>query len=261
MGPLEDEKGDEISGNEEIAETLNRYFVSVFTVKDTNNLPVINDEETKVGEDLDTIIIMKEVMVDKLMELKVGKSPGLDGIHPRVLKEMTGVIAKALVVIFQNLLDYGAVPAHWKIANVMPLFRKGGRQKMGNYRLVSLISVVGKMLESIIKEKIARHQDRIYPIGQTQHGFTKGRSCLTNLLEFYENIIHAVDNGDPVDVVYLDFQKAFDKVPHKRLLHKIKKVGLQVQQVIKKTNGILSFIAREIEFKSKEVILQLYRVL
>ena len=139
---------------------------------------------------------------------------------------MAGEIAKTLVVIYQNSLDSGVVPADWKTANVMPLFKKGGRQKVGNYRPVSFTSVVGKMLESIIKEEIARHLDINCPNGKTQHGFMKGRSCLTNLVEFFENITCAVDNGDSVDVVYLDFQKAFDKVPHQRLLHKIKVHGV-----------------------------------
>ena len=67
-----------------------------------------------------------------------------------------------------------------------------------------------------------RHLDINCPIGKMQHGFMKGRSYLTNLLEFFEDITCAVDNREPVDVMYLDFQKAFDKVPHQRLLHKIK---------------------------------------
>ena len=83
------------------------------------------------------------------MGLKVDKSGWM---HPRVLKEMQEVIADALVIIYQNSLDSGVVPADWKTATVTPLFKKGSRQKAGNYRPVSLTSVVGKMLESIIKE-------------------------------------------------------------------------------------------------------------
>ena len=97
---------------------------------------------------------------------------------------------------------------------------------MGIYWSVSLTSVVRKMLESVIKEEIMRHRDISCPVGKTQHGSMKGGSCLTNLVEFFENITCAVDNGEPVDVVYLDFQKAFDKVPHQRLLHKIKVHGV-----------------------------------
>ena len=227
IGPLEDEKGDLIIGDEDMAEELNRFFGSVFTVEDTNNMPVTDGKKAMIGEDLEMIVITKEVVMGKLMGLKVDKSPGPDGMHPRVLKEMAREIANALAIIYQNSINSGVVPADWKLANVTPLFKKGGRQKAGNYRPVSLTSVVGKMLESIIKEEIARHLDGNCPIGQTQHGFIKGRSCLTNLVEFFEEVTSAVDNGEPMDVVYLDFQKAFDKVPHKRLLHKLKIHGIK----------------------------------
>jgi ribonuclease P/MRP protein subunit RPP40 len=66
-------------------------------------------------------------------------------------------------------------------------------------------------------------------IGETQHGFTKGRSCLTNLLTFFEDVTDYVDQGNAVDVIYLDFQKAFDKVPHKRLLRKVQSLGINGQ--------------------------------
>ena len=120
---------------------------------------------------------------------------------------MAGEITNALVVIYQNSLDSRVVPADWKTANVTPLFKKGGRRKTGNYRPVSLASVVGKMLEFIIQEERARHLDINCPIGKLQHGFMKGTSCLTDLVEFFENITCGVDNGEPVDVVDLDFQK------------------------------------------------------
>eukprot|EP00061_Rhincodon_typus_P003140 g19387.t1 len=97
ISPLEDEKGDLIMGNEGITEALNKYFMLFFTLEDTNNMPVIDDKGTKIDEDLDMTIIMKEVVLGKLMELKIDKSPGPDGMHPRVLKEMTGEIANMLV--------------------------------------------------------------------------------------------------------------------------------------------------------------------
>ena len=130
------------------------------------------------------------------------------------------------MIIFQNSLDSGVVPEDWRVANVTPLFKKGGREKTGNYRPVSLTSVVGKLLESVIKDGIAAHLESGEIIGQSQHGFTKGKSCLTNLVEFFEDVTSSVDRGEPVDVVYLDFQKAFDKVPHKRLVYKLKAYGI-----------------------------------
>ena len=135
-------------------------------------------------------------------------------------------IVDPLVVIFQNSLDSGIVPTDWRVANVSPLFKKGGRVKTGNYRPLSLTSVLGKLLESIIKGFITRHLEGSGIIRQSQHGFTKGKLCLTNLLEFFEDVTRRVDRGEPVDVVYLDFQKAFDKVSYNRLLCKVKAHGI-----------------------------------
>lgn len=226
VGPLEGETGELLVGNMEMAKALNEYFVSVFTIEDTKNIPTL-DKQGAVGmEELNTIKITKEVVLGKLMRLKEDKSPGPDGLHPRVLREIAVGIVDALVIIFQNSLEAGTVPVDWKMANVTPIFKKGSKQKAGNYRPVSLTSVVGKMLETIIKETLTGHLDKHDFIGQNQHGFVKGKSCLTNLLEFFEEVTTRVDKGEPVDVVYLDFQKAFDKVPHKRLLLKIKNYGI-----------------------------------
>ena len=84
-------------------------------------------------------------------------------------------------------------------------------------------------MEKIIKEEIVRHlnYNHIYLIASSQHGFCKQKSCLTNLLEHLQNTVGCLDEGLPVDVVYLDFQKAFDKIPHQRLLIKLKAHGIR----------------------------------
>ena len=110
------------------------------------------------------------------MGLKVDKSLGPDDLHPRVLKEVALEIVDPLVVIFQKPLDSGLVPTDWRVANVSSLFKKGGREKTGNYRPVSLTLIVGKFLESIIKDFIAQHLESSGIIRQSQHGFTKGKS-------------------------------------------------------------------------------------
>jgi len=102
----------------------------------------------------------------------------------------------------------------WKRANVTPLFKKGSKGNPGNYRPISLTSYIGKVMESILKDKMFDHLVNNKLINKSQHGFTPKRSCLTNLLEFLEFVTEAVDRGELVDVIYLDFQKAFDKVPH-----------------------------------------------
>ncbi|CAM5079620.1 unnamed protein product [Natator depressus] len=109
----------------------------------------------------------------------------------------------------------------------MQIFKKGSRGDPGNYRPVSLTSLSGKLVETIVKNKIVRHIDEHNLLGNSQHVFCKGKSCLTNLLEFFEGVNKHADKGDPVDIVYLDFQKAFDKVPHQRLLNKISSHGIR----------------------------------
>ena len=102
------------------------------------------------------------------------------------------------------------------------LFIKKSKGDLGNYRPVSLTSLVVKVLEKLLKGHIEKHLDENRILNDSQHGFRKGRSCQTNLLEFMEYITDCIDKGDAVDIIYLDFSKAFDKVPHRRLMYKLK---------------------------------------
>jgi len=123
-------------------------------------------------------------------------------------------------------LSKNQIPDDWKKANITPIFKKGDKSKVENYRPVSLTSFHGKVLEKIIKKHIEDFLCRNSIINNSQHGFMKARSCLTNLLICQNSIINLIDNGSSVDVIYLDFQKAFDKVPHVRLMKKVRDVGI-----------------------------------
>ena len=112
----------------------------------------------------------------------------------------------------------GVVPKEWKLANVSAIFKNGPKDTAGNYRHVSLTAQACKFLESILRDNIIRYLKDFNLIKISHHGFVKNRSCLTNLLEFLEYICDYADKGLRVDVIYLDFRKAFDKVPHKRLM-------------------------------------------
>eukprot|EP00061_Rhincodon_typus_P016801 g45200.t1 len=191
-----------------MAEALNGYFALVFMVLDTSNIPEF--EESQAAE-VSVEAITKEKMLQKLKGQKVDKSSRLDRLHPRVLKEIAEEIVEALVEIFQKSLESRRLPEDWKMANVMPLLKKGRRLKTGNYRSVSLTSIVGKSLESIIEDEIAEYLEVHSKIGLSQYGFIKRRSCLANLLPFFEGVTSISDKGEPVDVIYLDFQKAFHK--------------------------------------------------
>ena len=123
-------------------------------------------------------------------------------------------------------LQEGIVPLEWKEANVIPLFNFFSRNKSVNYRPVSLTSLIWKLLETIIRDHMMYFLIKHKLINPSQHGFLKARSCLTNVLCFLEEITKWVDEGSPVDVIYLDFLKAFDKVPHQRLILKLKSYGM-----------------------------------
>jgi len=99
--------------------------------------------------------------------------------------------------------------------------KKGSRNLAENYRPVSLTSQTCKMFESILRDALVEHLEKNALITDSQHGFRKGRFCLTNLLTFLDKVTGYVDSGSSVDAIFLDFAKAFDKVPHQRLAAKL----------------------------------------
>ncbi|GAB0208061.1 mitochondrial enolase superfamily member 1 [Grus japonensis] len=120
----------------------------------------------------------------------------------------------------------GEVPEDWRKANVTLVFKKSKKEDPGNYRPVSLTSIPGKVMEQLILGVINKHVEEKKVIGSGQHGFTKGKSCLTNLIAFYDGMTGWVDEGKAVDVVYLDFNKAFETGSHNILISKLRKCGL-----------------------------------
>ena len=123
-------------------------------------------------------------------------------------------------------LRTGKVVSKWKLANVTPLFKKGDKSNPGNYQPISLTSVVCKLMESILRDKIVEFLEKNNIIRDSQHSFRNRRSCLTNLLDFLHDIYEMYEEGRAVDIIYLDFQKAFDKVPHRKLLNKVESHGI-----------------------------------
>ena len=210
----------------EKAHVLNNFFCSVFTSENDANVapkPTISNPNIPKLATLSTC----ENEVNKLLaNLNVNKSPGLDGLHAKLLYETRNEITFPLTEIFNKSLSCGSIPKDWKIAKVVPIFKKGSKTDPGNYRPVSLTSTVCKLLEKIVRDRIESHFDTHKLFSDCQFGFRRGRSCTDQLLAALEDWTTSLNQGHPIDVIMLDFSKAFDRVPHARLINKLQAYGI-----------------------------------
>ena len=212
------------STDKEKAEVLNKFFSSVFTVEDMENMPNSNNDFK--GKFLDSFVIDKELVHKKLLELNPSKSPGPDGWHPFLLKSLADELSFPLSVLFQKSLNEGVLPNDWLKACVTAIHKKGDKSVADNYRPISITSILCKIMESLVRDKIVDHMVSNNLISSKQHGFVPLGNCITNLLSCFEEWINILESGNTVDVVYTDFAKAFDSVPHRRLLRKLENNGI-----------------------------------
>ena len=222
VGPLK-EKDEIVSDDTGMANLLNKFFVSVFTIERPDLPELISSD---VAEKLTDVNFPVDSISGKIHKLKSTAAFGPDRIGPRILQETSDILCGPLSVVFRRSLEEGVVPEDWKRGNITPIFKSGSKMTPGNYRPVSLTCIVCKLMESIIRDNIVSHLNRYALIHSSQHGFTAGRSCQTNLIEYLDTLTKLVDEGHSIDVVYLDFAKAFDKVPHQRLLLKLEGLGI-----------------------------------
>ena len=216
------------------AETLNQFFSSVFTIEDRTNVPNLAKGGKSNGVYISDVRVTPEAVKNKLKNLEANKAQGPDQIPPKVLKELCNELAVPLCNLFNLSLETGQLPQDWKLAEVAAIFKKGTKSEPGNYRPVSLTSICCKVLESIIRDVLVDHFTDNNLYNECQHGFRKKRSCVTQLLKVMEELTALLDDKHCIDIVYLDFRKAFDTVPHERLLQKLESYGI--------TGNIISWI-------------------
>ena len=163
--------------------------------------------------------------IKKLLDnLKPQKASGPDSISPMVLKELSNEIAPILEIIFRFSLRTGEVPDDWKEANVAPIYKKGDKHKASNYRPVSLTCIASKIMEHIIVSNVMKHLETQNILSPLQHGFRRNHSCESQLLSLFQDL---ASSPIQVDMLIIDFSKAFDKVLHKRLNYKLNWYGIR----------------------------------
>ena len=216
--------GKSVVQDQDKAEVLNKFFASVFTVESKGNIPKLN--KVQGAGELNDLVITEEKVKKQLKALRTDKSPGPDKIHNKVLLETCDVMTPILTARFKKSFESGELPEAWKHAEVVPIFKKGSKKDPNNYRPVSLTSTCCKIMEKLIRDQISDYMEQYQLLSPSQHGFRSGRSCCTQLLESVHEITDALDNRTPVDIIYLDYKKAFDSVPYERLLVKLGSIGI-----------------------------------
>ena len=209
---------------EKQARILNDFYPSVFSRNDGDGPELQKPEERATLSD---VSFDRESIIDVSGKLRKDAAPGPDGIPNRLITETIDEMATPLSILFSRSMEESKIPNEWRDATVIPLFKKGSKADPGNYRPVSLTSVTGKLMERLIKSRLERHLETEQILRGDQHGFRYGRSPTTNLIDFMETVTQWHDQGQPFDVVFFDFAKAFDKVPHRRLLKKLRAIGIE----------------------------------
>ena len=162
-----------------------------------------------------------------IFNIKNGAAPGPDGIGPNILKTFCDQLLEPLELIFQDSIDSSIFPSIWKPAHVVPV-KKPGKSKSyaESFRPVSLTSIIGKVLESIIVSEMKDYLEDNHLLTDSQHGFQNNRSCISQLLVHCEKILNSLEDDKNIDVIYLDYKKAFDKADHMIILRRLREKGI-----------------------------------
>lgn len=212
--------GTHYSNAQEIVDGFGSFFHDVYV----DSTPNINNEFASCSDSIDFSFVDATDIVDAGRKLNSKLTSGADGIPSFIVRDCIGALADPLQHVYNLILKTSYFPAVWKVAKVIPIHKKGDTSQVSNYRPISLLCNFSKIFEIILYSKLfpyVRNQ-----IACEQHGFVNGRSCVTNLAVLSNNICTGLDGLGQVDVVYTDFQKAFDRINHFILLSKLEALGL-----------------------------------
>ena len=206
---------------------MNAYFSSCFNT----SLPPLNNPTRVVTSDsapesIDSLLCSEEEVLHLLETIDISKSNGADRISGRMLKATAASIAAPVTKLFNLSISTGIFPNKWKLAAVIPIPKSSDTASPSNYRPVSLLPVLSKILERHIFKLLSKHLESSQPISDSQWGFQCGKSTTTCLLETTHNWFQLLENGNEIGAVFFDFRKAFDSVPHRALLSKLESLNL-----------------------------------
>ena len=220
------------------AETLSAQYSSVFSqprpeytvtdVKEFFSEGTLQWRQQHEGRPvLDDILFSEEDIIKACLELKPNSSPGPDGVPASLLRNACKELSVPLRILWRGSLDKGVIPADLLLVQISPIHKGGSRGLPGNYRPVALTSHVTKTFERVVRKALVEHLESNSLLPNGQHGFRKSRSCLTQLLTYWERLLEELELGNGVDSVYTDFAKAFDKCETGVLLHRLKECGVR----------------------------------
>jgi hypothetical protein len=192
------------------AELFNMYFSSVFTPSrpNTHLADANNSFPLRTDQTLSDVTINVNVISKCMNGLYTSKACDPDGIPFRLLKECHQQIAPSLCDIFNHSLVSGRVASEWKSANITPMHKKKQKEPAENYRPISLLPIISKVMECCVYNRLYQHV--LHLISPHQHGFLRNRSCVTQLLSSFHSIGQKLDKNTQTDILYLDFAKSFD---------------------------------------------------
>eukprot|EP00112_Aurelia_sp_Birch-Aquarium-sp1_P023361 Seg693.6 transcript_id=Seg693.6/GoldUCD/mRNA.D3Y31 product="LINE-1 retrotransposable element ORF2 protein" protein_id=Seg693.6/GoldUCD/D3Y31 len=205
------------------ANALNEQFMSVFTNENINNIP----QQSPKYPSMDNINFGLEGVIKLFSGINPDKASGPDKLPARYLKETATETGKLYHHLFTQSYNKGNLPSAWKHAVVCPVYKKASKSLPANYRPISLTAIPCKLIKHCIVSKIWSHLNKYNIITNKQHGFRSGMTCETQLVEAMNDWTSTLNQGSgQVDVLLLDFSKAFDVVPHRRLLCKLEMYGI-----------------------------------
>ena len=223
IGPLKEGKK-YYSGPKEMARILSEQYRSVFS-KPKNNYDNIQFARRAIAS-MEEIVLTKEMFVVEMWTMNTSAAPGPDGAPAYLYRKFAEELVDPIFIIWKHSIDAGVMPEKTLLAYITPILKAVDRSLPVNYRPVSLTNHLTKIFERVLRRQIVGHLDAQGLMNKTQHGFRSRFSTITQILTYYDSVLTMLEEGCPVDAIYLDFSKAFDKVDHRILMKKLESLGI-----------------------------------